>query len=103
MKGMGAQAPFMRRLPSCAMALFFLTCRTYLHPCEVPSMDKAWGSSLRSFVLLVCAFVVGVVVPPAAAAPAAELDWKVTEETLTNGLKVLLLEDHHAPIISQQV
>src|SRR3989454_6933431 len=34
---------------------------------------------------------------------AEELDWKVTQETLTNGLTVVMLEDHHAPVVSLQV
>ena len=32
-----------------------------------------------------------------------ELDWKVTQETLTNGLTVVVLEDHHAPVVILQV
>jgi zinc protease len=34
---------------------------------------------------------------------AEEKDWKVTQETLSNGLTVLILEDHRAPVISLQV
>jgi len=34
---------------------------------------------------------------------AEELDWKVTQETLTNGLTVVVLEDHHAPVVTLQV
>ncbi len=67
-------------------------------------MAKAWSSPLRqSIVLLVCSIVMSISAPPALAASDVELDWKVTQETLTNGLTVLLLEDHHAPIVSQQV
>src|SRR4029453_15143583 len=34
---------------------------------------------------------------------AEEKDWKVTQETLANGLTVIILEDRRAPVISLQV
>jgi len=34
---------------------------------------------------------------------AVEEDWKVTQETLPNGLTVIMLEDHRAPVVTVQV
>jgi zinc protease len=34
---------------------------------------------------------------------AADKDWKVTQEVLDNGLTVLMLEDHRAPVVTVQV
>lgn len=52
----------------------------------------------RGFVLLVYILFLGA--PPL---QAEDKDWKVTQETLTNGLTVIILEDHRAPVISLQV
>ncbi|HEV8457133.1 MAG TPA: pitrilysin family protein, partial [Methylomirabilota bacterium] len=53
--------------------------------------------TLRIFALL--GFVCAVGAAPAAAGPGVE----VTEATLDNGLRVLLLEDHRSPIVSVQM
>ncbi len=67
-------------------------------------MAKAWGRICRQALLVLsCFFAIHHSVLLAQAAPDAEQSWKVTEETLTNGLTFLLLEDHRAPIVSLQV
>jgi predicted Zn-dependent peptidase len=67
-------------------------------------MAHAWSRICRqSFFILFHFFVLHHPILPALAASDAEQSWKVTEETLANGLTVLLLEDHRAPIFSQQV
>jgi zinc protease len=52
---------------------------------------------------LLHALVVAVCVAAAVAAPAAQHDPDVTEATLDNGLRVLMLEDHRSPVVSVQV
>src|SRR5713226_9320518 len=54
--------------------------------------------TLRIFAVLVLVCAVGAA-PAAAAGPGLE----VTEATLDNGLRVLLLEDHRSPIVSVQM
>ena len=54
--------------------------------------------TLRIFAVLALVCAVGAA-PAAAAGPGLE----VTEATLDNGLRVLLLEDHRSPIVSVQM
>src|SRR6266498_5618228 len=63
-----------------------------------PSMCSA--SRLRALVFLVC---LSAALRPAGAAEAASPALDVTEATLDNGLRVLVLEDHRSPVISVQV
>jgi len=58
------------------------------------------ASRLRAFVLLIC---LSAALRPAGAAEAAPPALDVTEATLDNGLRVLVLEDHRSPVISAQV
>jgi zinc protease len=57
-------------------------------------------SRLRAFVLLIC---LSAALKPAGAAEASPPALDVTEATLDNGLRVLVLEDHRSPVISAQV
>jgi zinc protease len=68
-------------------------------------MTKAWGLPHCQFVylLFIHALLLSSFPLPASADPDPAQNWTVTEETLPNGLTVLLLEDHHAPIVAQQV
>ncbi|HKA54223.1 MAG TPA: insulinase family protein, partial [Candidatus Binatia bacterium] len=59
-------------------------------------MTRYWQRLVAAGVL--AALVLG---PPPA--PAQEQGWKVTQDTLANGLTVVILEDHRAPVVSLQV
>src|SRR5262249_59642366 len=59
-------------------------------------MTRYWQRLVTAGVL--AALVLG---PPPA--PAQEQGWKVTQDTLANGLTVVILEDHRAPVVSLQV
>ncbi len=63
-----------------------------------PSMCSA--SRLRALVFLIC---LSAALRPAGAAEAASPALDVTEATLDNGLRVLVLEDHRSPVISVQI
>jgi zinc protease len=57
-----------------------------------------------SFFFFYCALLLSIHSSPASfAASEAGQGWQVTEETLANGLGVLILEDHRAPVVSLQV
>jgi len=58
------------------------------------------ASRLRAFVFLIC---LSAALKPAGAAEAAPPALDVTEATLDNGLRVLVLEDHRSPVVSVQV
>ena len=57
------------------------------------------ASRLRAFVFLIC---LSAALRPAGAAEAAPPALDVTEATLDNGLRVLVLEDHRSPVVSVQ-
>src|SRR5438105_2356439 len=58
------------------------------------------ASRLRALVFLIC---LSAALRPVGAAEAAPPALDVTEATLDNGLRVLVLEDHRSPVISVQV
>jgi len=60
-------------------------------------MMRYWQRLVAAGVL--AALVLGASPP----APAQEQGWKVTQDTLANGLTVVVLEDHRAPVVSLQV
>lgn len=53
--------------------------------------------------LLICAFLLPALCRAAASSPANAPLFPVTELTLTNGLRVLILEDHNCPLVAVQV
>src|SRR2546426_1517928 len=57
------------------------------------------ASRLRALVFLIC---LSAALRPAGAAEAAPPALDVTEATLDNGLRVLVLEDHRSPVVSVQ-
>jgi len=60
-------------------------------------MTQQWHRLVAGSVLV--ALVLGTFPP----VQAEEQGWKVTQDTLANGLAVVLLEDHRAPVVSLQV
>ncbi len=58
------------------------------------------ASRLRALVFLIC---LSAALRPAGAAEVAPPALDVTEATLDNGLRVLVLEDHRSPVVSVQV
>jgi zinc protease len=53
--------------------------------------------------LVTCSVLILLVLEPFLLAQAEDQGWKVTQETLSNGLTVVILEDHRAPVASLQV
>lgn len=67
-------------------------------------MTSVRRQAVLSFFFFCCvAFLLIHLSLAALAASEAGQSWKVTEETLPNGLGVLILEDHRAPVVSLQV
>src|SRR5262249_10085642 len=62
-----------------------------------PCMTQQWHRLVASSVLV--ALVLGTFPP----VQAEKQGWKVTQDTLANGLTVVFLEDHRAPVVSLQV
>src|SRR5262245_38188668 len=60
-------------------------------------MTQSWRRLVAGSVLLV--LVLGTCTP----GQAEERGWKVTQDTLANGLTVVILEEHRAPVVSLQV
>ncbi len=60
-------------------------------------MTQHWHRLVASSVLV--ALLLGTLPP----VHADEQGWKVTQDTLANGLTVVILEDHRAPVVSLQV
>ena len=60
-------------------------------------MTQHWHRLVASSVLV--ALLLGTLPP----VQADEQGWKVTQDTLANGLTVVILEDHRAPVVSLQV
>lgn len=65
-------------------------------------MDRVqqWTVSL---CITLTSLVLFLAPPPVFAEPSPEQQWQVTEDTLPNGLTVLVLEDHNAPVVTLQV
>jgi zinc protease len=63
-------------------------------------MTQFRDALLRQFWVLTLAALSLLWVSPLSA---AEKEWKVTQEVLANGLTVLMLEDHRAPVVTVQV
>jgi len=53
--------------------------------------------------LVACGVLVALVLGTPPPIPAQDQSWKVTQDTLANGLTVVILEDHRAPVVSLQV
>ncbi len=53
--------------------------------------------------LVTCSVLAALVLGTFSPVQAEEQGWKVTQDTLANGLTVVILEDHRAPVVSLQV
>src|SRR5262245_516489 len=67
-------------------------------------MVRHWQWTVRWHLFTVLVSLLLVSTPfSLAAEPSNESRWQVTQETLANGLTVVILEDHRAPVIALQV